>query len=142
MTHLVACIACHRHVLASEDACPFCGHAQPPELWRAPGPPMPDKRLGRAAMFAFGAALAAAGCGDSHTGDDAGGDAALADGGFDSGMVVAAYGSPSDAGVLPADAGPEDAAADAGDVSDAGPPDAMFFPPYGAPPADASDTLA
>lgn len=108
MSHLVACAGCERHVRTSETLCPFCGDVLPLSLRTSAAPPVPTRRLGRAAIFAFGTALAAAtGCGESHTGDDAG----------------------------PEDAGPEDAGlADAG--SDAGFDAGEIFPPYGAPPAD------
>ncbi len=137
MSHLVACSSCQRHVRITETFCPFCGDALPMSLRGSEPPRTPTTRLGRAAIFAFGAALAAAtGCGDSHTADDGGSDVdagAMVDAGWDSGMVMAAYGPPPppDASLPPEDAGPGDAGAD----TDGGPPDAgMIFPPYGAPP--------
>ncbi|HJL17967.1 MAG TPA: hypothetical protein RMH99_20040, partial [Sandaracinaceae bacterium LLY-WYZ-13_1] len=71
MSHLVPCDGCGRHVLASEPRCPFCAAAFDAHR---PVPGSPGARIGRAATFAFGAALAAAtasGCGDSHGRGDA-----------------------------------------------------------------------
>jgi hypothetical protein len=65
MSHLVPCPECRRHVRVHEAACPFCGAAL--ELSALPAPALPTLRLGRAALFAFGATLAASvaasGCG-------------------------------------------------------------------------------
>jgi len=104
---LAPCPSCSRHVRRIERACPFCSAhlslAEPP-------PRRPIERLGRAAIFTFGAAIAttASACAgtpmnlyggppidtgiadDAASADDAGTDAA----------VVAHYGAPSiDAGV-------------------------------------------
>ena len=84
----------------------------------APERAAPTARLGRAATFAFGAAIAAAttaGCGDSHGPQD------------DAGMEE------QDAGEQ--DAGEQDAGEDAAVIpeEDAG----GVAPPYGAPPEDA-----
>lgn len=116
---LVSCSGCERHVRADDEACPFCGAAveAPPE----PTGRRPVGRLGRAAMFAFGASLALAGCADDRD------------------PPAPAYGTP------PMDAGPTDDAggpapaygavpADAGPMSDdagGGP-----APAYGAAPVD------
>src|SRR4051812_37189733 len=52
--HLVPCPACHRHVLNSEDACPFCATAL--LAWAGEPPRAPLRgRLGRAAVLAAGA---------------------------------------------------------------------------------------
>ena len=59
MSQLVPCPACVRHIRATDSACPFCGvqvDLSPAGPTMGSGP-----RLGRAATFAFGAALAAAG---------------------------------------------------------------------------------
>lgn len=94
---LAPCASCERHVQADADACPFCGAS-----FRAPPPPpSPTARLGRAALFAFGTAVASsalAGCNDSHgPTDDAG---SARDAGVDSGgAIVPPYGAPpEDAG--------------------------------------------
>jgi hypothetical protein len=86
-------------------------------------------RLGRAATFAFGAALAAStavGCSESHDGRDAGPgtDAAGAvDSGVDSGGVAPPYGTPpEDAGLAPMYGAP--------------PEDAGFAPLYGGAPPE------
>lgn len=120
------CPGCARHVRAAESVCPFCGDTLPLSL-RQRRPVLPKRRLGRAATFAFGAALAAstaAGCGD---GTDA--DAGPTDSGAvsDSGSTIQDSG-PEDSG--PEDGGPMDAGrdagmmADAGDTTDSGPEDA------------------
>lgn len=60
MTHLCPCPSCNRHVAVNEVACPFC-KAELPESFRCqPTPPPARGRLGRAALFAAGAALAGA----------------------------------------------------------------------------------
>ena len=76
MNHLVPCTACQRHVRASETVCPFCATALDPA--HAAAPALPTQRLGRAALFAFGATLAASltavGCGgDTDDGKGGGG---------------------------------------------------------------------
>jgi hypothetical protein len=84
VNHLVPCSGCLRHVRASESSCPFCGvaldHAAVSE------PVLPTKRLGRAALFAFGATLAASitgtACGgESESDKGTGGAAGSATGG-------------------------------------------------------------
>lgn len=101
---LTPCPACARHVRAADASCPFCGAplgALPPER------PLPRVRLGRAAIFAFGAALASVGCAEHHGAGDAGAaDAAVeqdaGDAPPDSGTVAPPYGAPpDDAGVVP-----------------------------------------
>ena len=160
MDHLIPCSGCARHVRAVEPTCPFCGEALPYSL-RTRAPVLPATRLGRAATFAFGAAMAAstaAGCGESHQPSDDAGEEILdagTDAGIsalyggpppvDSGTVAPAYGAPApdtgppdvDAGggVTPAYGAP--APVDAG-PADAGPdrPDAGgVFPAYGVPPS-------
>jgi hypothetical protein len=88
MNHLVPCTACQRHVRASETACPFCATALDPA--HAAEPTLPTQRLGRAALFAFGATLAASltavGCG-GDTDDGKGG------GGGDGGSSAGSSGS-------------------------------------------------
>jgi hypothetical protein len=102
-------------VRQSESTCPFCSTAL--ALGDAPLRAMPTQRLGRAATFAFGAAMATsvAACGGGGT-----------PAGTDSG-VVPAYGAPSDSGMT-ADTG--------GTGSDAG-NDAGMLAMYGGPPQDA-----
>ncbi|HEX6766678.1 MAG TPA: hypothetical protein VF103_14390 [Polyangiaceae bacterium] len=75
MSHLVPCPECNRHVRHVEPRCPFCGVEL--ALADTPAPVLPTKRLGRAALFTFGATLAGAtvlaACGgDSESGDDGG----------------------------------------------------------------------
>lgn len=125
---LAPCPSCARHVRRRESACPFCGVAlalEPAPIARM----VPAPRLGRAALFTFGAALATttSAC---------------------VGSAVPLYGAPIDA-APPNDAALNDAAAsDAG--SDAGQPMTLYGGPffddagadtggssadYGAPPA-------
>lgn len=93
---LITCGGCGRHVRVDEGNCPFCdAEVVAP---REPGR-VPLGRLGRAALFAFGATLGATsvGCVDSTTPTDAG---------FDAGGPAPAYGAvPVDAGPPPGDSG-------------------------------------
>jgi len=140
------CPSCARHVRAAETACPFCASALAPTSIAAPAV---GERLGRAALFAFGAAVAtnAIGCGtavapdDGGPGDaqveasDVGNDAGLRDahiGGFDAGYGGPPHDAGHDADLAPADDAGVDASDDTG--SDVG-SDAGVHAPYGAPPA-------
>lgn len=58
MKTLIPCSACGRHVRASEEACPFCGATVSASASSLPSPAA-KSRLGRAALFAFGATIAA-----------------------------------------------------------------------------------
>ncbi len=141
------CPSCARHVRAAEPACPFCASALVPT---SVGAPVIGERLGRAALFAFGAAVAtnAIGCGtavapvDGGAGDaqvgsfDVGNDVGPPDahiGGFDAGYG----GPPYDADlVIPDSAPPQDTSVDAGgDAGSEAGSDANVHAPYGAPPA-------
>lgn len=107
MSQLIPCPSCARHVRANDTTCPFCAAA----LALAPvAAPVLGERLGRAALFAFGAAMATnvAACSMSST-------------------------PPTDTGTASPDTG--SAPADAG-VDAAGNPDSGFFPPYGTPPPE------
>ena len=126
MAFLLPCPSCARHVRRTESVCPFCAASVAFE--DAPLPRLPDQRLGRAATFAFGAAMTTvAACSgnvapaygapapDAATAVDGGGsvdaastddaastvDAASSiDANIDTGSTAAAYGiSPFDAGV-------------------------------------------
>lgn len=144
--HLLPCPGCDRHVRASDPLCPFCGEALPMSLRQGRAPALPTRRLGRAATFAFGAAVAASsavGCGDGPTTDDAGvvmdGGAGLMDassdvdgGPIDEDAGSDAGGAEDDAGA-PGDGG-SDAGTDAG--SDGGVDGGNIVPPYGTPPDD------
>jgi len=140
MDHLLPCPGCTRHVRAAEPVCPFCGEALPLSL-RSRAPQVPGRRLGRAATIAFGAALAATGCSESHNTDQ---DAAITvDSGSsvddDGGAVGPLYGGPPpvDAGTAPdPDAGGVVPAYGGPFPVDAGPapePDGGIVPPYGTP---------
>ncbi len=109
---LTPCPDCARHVRFEEPACPFCGRPAP---FPAPARPRLPGRLGRAAIFAFraaviGAAGATTACG-SATGledpDRAADAAPIVDPGLDGGGSIALYGGPSVH--PPADAGAADA---------------------------------
>jgi hypothetical protein len=99
MQRLEPCPACHRHVLVSEQTCPFCGQ-DVRALAALPARAMPTRRLGRAALFAFGVGATASssvGCVEEPEPEGSEGDAqadsgAKADAGGDSGNVVALYG--------------------------------------------------
>jgi hypothetical protein len=109
MPDLHPCPACHRHVAATESACPFCGAAQPT---RVPIE-VPRGRLSRAAVFAAGTTLvaaAAAGCGGKTKPD-------------------------TNTGGQVADAATAESEADAADTPPPPPPDDIQPMPYGAPPA-------
>lgn len=159
---LIPCEGCHRHVLAAETACPFCGEAREAQVVRAVAPP---KRATRGALYTFGAALIIAGCGSTTGGEnntpaDGGasqdvartpGDSSVSDAGArdagsgpdvpaardasveDVGGPVAAYGAPPDRDAGPRDSGPDD---DGGAMAEYGAPpdDGGTNADYGAPP--------
>jgi hypothetical protein len=58
MHRLLPCSACSRHVRADEATCRFCGAPIDARFL----PPDTTRRLGRAAVFAFGATVAVAAC--------------------------------------------------------------------------------
>jgi hypothetical protein len=103
---LAPCPSCSRHVRRTERACPFCGSAI--ALDGAPIAQPPFVRLGRAAIFTFGAAVAAGapGCStyalygapaiDTGVAQDA---APSNDAGDDAGVVAHYGGPPIDANV-------------------------------------------
>jgi hypothetical protein len=95
---LTPCAGCGRHVKIDEGACPFCGDALIAPHARS----LPSARLGRAATFAFGAALAAAttaGCSDSHGPDEDAGTAQEDAGPLRPDSAIAPpYGAPPDDG--------------------------------------------
>lgn len=117
-THLLPCPGCGRHIRALESVCPFCAHTLPMSFRSRPAPSRPRKRLNRAAMFAFGAAITVApavGCG----GDDEAGPAdatPMADRSMPDGMVAD--------GNLPDGNLPDGNLAD-GNLPDGNAPDAM-----------------
>jgi hypothetical protein len=66
MNQLEPCPHCHRHVKVSETACPFCTRSLADAFANRPPRVAPRARLGRAAMFAFGALVLSQGaCGDN-----------------------------------------------------------------------------
>ncbi|MEA2696494.1 MAG: hypothetical protein QOI66_765 [Myxococcales bacterium] len=85
MSHLVPCFSCQRHLRVTEERCPFCGVERSSEQRASAAPPLPGRRMGRAALFAFGATLMGAACSTTSGGADAGKDTAPADGAAGSG---------------------------------------------------------
>lgn len=67
-TPLAPCPGCSRHVRALETACPFCGSTLDAQFRAAAArrTSTPARRLGRAALFAFGSAVASSGCYEHH----------------------------------------------------------------------------
>lgn len=119
---LAPCPGCHRHVLTTERACPFCGAAAPSGFAPSATVEAP-RRASRSALAALGAALTLTACGATTT--NSGGDASVdvtpdapRDASSDEGGVAPAYGDPP----------PRDAGRDV--VDDEGGPMAE----YGAPP--------
>lgn len=106
----VPCDGCARHVRASDPVCPFCGQPVRDDVPR----PLPSVRLGRAATFAFGAAigLATTACTASHERGNGADASTPRDAGvqMDSGSVAPAYGTPADpdggGGTVPLYGGP------------------------------------
>ncbi|MEZ4225767.1 MAG: hypothetical protein R3B13_32745 [Polyangiaceae bacterium] len=143
MSDLVPCTECNRHARASDGACPFCGG----ELSPTPQIPLPDRRMSRAAVVAFGATLAtgmmATGCSSDDDGGGSGGSsgsgATGATGGASggqggasgsagtagaSGAATGGFGGIAPAYGLPADAGPGGAGGSSGMAAAYGlPPD-------------------
>ena len=155
MTHLVPCPSCERHVRASETTCPFCGSTV--DLSGVPPPALPNRRLGRAALVAFGATIAAGvattSCGGDTDEPGRGGSGGSAAGGGGAGGSGGTGGNGSGGGStggsagsstggsggdggsvgpvygVPADSGPPDVQATGGTAGDGG-----IQPPYGIPP--------
>lgn len=78
MTQLEPCPHCQRHVRIDALSCPFCSAELSTAFAEVKPRVLPRKRLGRAALFAFGVSAAAAvlpGCGDDDDDDDDGEDA-------------------------------------------------------------------
>jgi hypothetical protein len=127
MSQLHPCPSCARHVKKAESACPFCGAAI--ALAGVAPRARPTQRMGRAATFAFSAAvgMSVTACGGTTPGPDA-------NTSIDSG-VSPLYGGPpddagSDGGLVAMYGGPP---VDSGVGVDSGGP----APAYGAPPDDA-----
>ncbi len=131
---LIPCRSCARHVRVTDHACPFCGGAVQ-KARVAPGVPVPQSNMSRAALFAIGAAAAAAaavGC----SGQTVPADGAVSDASADALAADASTDAPADV-VTPIDARPDvflvDAAYGGPPPKDAG-PDTNNQPPYGTPP--------
>ena len=153
--HLLPCPECARHVRVLDPVCPFCGHSLPMAHRAAPAPRAPRVRLGRAATFAFGAAVAtsvAVGCSErerGRTGVDGGSITTDSGGGTTDAAIDPDAGGMTDAGSTPTDGG---GAEDAGGTLDGGPADAGqpdagrdgggVAPLYGAPAGDAGPAPA
>jgi hypothetical protein len=131
MSHLVPCPDCGRHVRVHEAECPFCAASL--NLAATPPPVLPKRRLGRAALFAFGATLVgitAIGCGDSDDGGGTGGSSGSA-GSSGSGGSAGSAGSAGSGG----SAGTAGTGGSAGAAGSAGFAGAGAL--YGVPPDDA-----
>jgi hypothetical protein len=150
MNHLLPCPACQRHVRVRETSCPFCGAGL--ALSDSPPPVLPRARLGRAALFAFGATIAgAAACGGETTSSTSepnatsgasGSTSSGAGGTTGAGGSGGASGASTDSAVPDVGGGvvlygapppPRDAGPDAGDAPDA-PDTGGGIPIYGSPP--------
>ena len=147
MSHLVPCLSCQRHLRVTEERCPFCGVERSSEQRASAAPPLPGRRMGRAALFAFGATLMGAACSSSAGGADAGKDTAPADGatgsggagsGGSSGSGGAGSGGQTGSGGVTSDDGggvtdaAKDGAIDRGGTGGVAPPYGIA-PLYGAP---------
>ena len=138
---LLVCPSCERHVRVVDSSCPFCGLAMSESVRAGLTLRSPGRRLGRAALYAFGMGTLtfASACSSSSGGEN--GDGGDLDA-HETGTIYPpyghpAYGSPYDSGA--GDSGEGDSAADAegaegGDAGDGG-----FFPPYGHPADAGSD---
>jgi len=114
--HLVPCLSCQRHIRISDEHCPFCGAALSLEQQASAPPRLPSRRLGRAALFTFGATLiGAAACSDgSSGGNDAGKDTPAADGSTGTGGRAGSGGGGGSGGSGGSDAGGGSGGTDAG----------------------------
>lgn len=128
------CPSCSRHVRPSEAACPFCKTALPEVSGEPAMPGRVVPRVGRAAIFAFGA-MATAGCDGGVA--PAYGTPVLDAGGPDAfvGAFDAAYGAPPFDASLDATAVVEDAPSTEDADRDGGGGGNL----YGGPPLDASN---
>ena len=137
MSQLAPCPTCARHVKKNEQACPFCSAVL--SLEKIVNRSAPAQRLGRAATFAFGAAVVTslAACSGPTAPTDAGSGTDSGGAGDASGTVDSGGGTDSGGAVDAGSANDAAAAVDAaGAGNDSGAEDAGFFPPYGAPPID------
>ena len=98
------CSHCTRHIQSTESTCPFCNGILSADFADY-SHTLPSKRLSRAALVAFGATVALAGCAGSATAGDAGQDAMVQTDNPNAmpEVSVAAYGlpPPMDGGVAP-----------------------------------------
>lgn len=125
MSQLAPCPACARHVRIAEAQCPFCSASL--DLSATPSPALPSRRLSRAAILAFGAALAAGvttvGCGSDDDGGGNGGTGGQSTGGASSGGGSAGAGG-TDGGAGSGGSAGQNTGGVAGNIA----------PPYGIPP--------
>jgi hypothetical protein len=155
MSQLTPCRSCQRHVRVTDDRCPFCGVELSAEQRASAPRPLPGRRLGRAALFAFGATMVgAAACSDgSGGGKDASTDTPAADGsagkggsggtggqGGSGGSGTGGSGGSADGGSGGSGGkdGAADSATDKGETGGTGgiAPPYGIAPLYGAPPAN------
>ena len=126
---LLPCRSCARHVRATDSACPFCGSAVPEQTRMVARPQAPRGNLSRAALFALGAAAAAAGT--TGIAGCSGGVVSVQDASGDVVSTQDAYGGPP-----PHDVGPSDSPGDVDSAQDAPRDVFMAHDAYGAPPPD------
>jgi hypothetical protein len=133
MSHLVPCLSCQRHVLVSDERCPFCDVALS-SAQRASAPPrLPGRRLGRAALFTFGATLiGAAACSDGSSGGNDAAKDTPADSTTDHGGGSGGSGSGGQSGS--GGASGTGGSGDAGGTGGQGGRDGGIAPPYGISP--------
>lgn len=144
LRHLQPCGECGRHVRAFENTCPFCGAS----VTATPAPAMPQSRLSRAALVAFGLAVSTASCGGNDANANSGGTVTQG------GSTSSGGEGPSTGGGVDQDAGSPVSTDDSGATTDAtvttpddsggvvalyGAPVARYGAPanrYGSPPSD------
>ena len=99
---LSICPSCTRHIRASESACPFCDTVLDAPLRI---PPDTNRRLGRAAAFVFGAAIAVSACGDDVTINDDGSGGSADGGNGQGGDAEGGGGQSAQGGMAPGGSG-------------------------------------
>jgi hypothetical protein len=117
--------------MVSDARCPFCGVALSSQQRASAPPRLPGRRLGRAALFTFGATLiGAAACSDGSTGgNDAAKDTPAADSTTDQGGGSGGSGSGGQSGG--GGTSGTGGSGDAGGTGGQGGRDGGIAPPYG-----------
>lgn len=127
---LEPCPQCERHVRVSEANCPFCGASVKESFASLAERNMPTSRLGRAALFAFGAAAVASAvaCSDEPDVVDDDKDASVKDASVKDASVTDASRPVFEGGIAPIYGAPI-FKPDASTLPEAG----VIAPPYGVP---------